>query len=46
MPPDTQELVVVADYIKLTGAKGQQLVIPAPGKPQEVIFVTDKGIYR
>jgi len=46
VPPDTQDLVIVADYINLTGAKGQQLVITAPGKPQEVIFVTDKGIYR
>ncbi len=46
VPPDTQDLVMVADYINLTGAKGQQLVITAPGKPQEVVFVTDKGIYR
>ncbi len=46
LPPDTQDLVIVADYINLTGAKGQQLVITAPGKPQEVVFVTDKGIYR
>lgn len=45
-PADTQDLVLVADFINLKGAKGQRVVITAPGKPQEVLFVTDKGIYR
>lgn len=46
VPADTQSLVIKADYINLTGSRGQQLVLPAPGKPREVVFVTDKGIYR
>lgn len=46
LPAEPQELVLIANYMKLNGAKGQQIVIPSPGKPKEVVFVTDKGIYR
>lgn len=45
-PAETQSLVLMAHYINLKSAKGQQVVIASPGKTMEAIFVTDKGIFN
>ncbi len=45
-PPDLTYVVILADYIDLKGARGQQVVLDAHSKKTEAIFVTSKGIFH
>ena len=45
-PADCDGMVIFANYINLSDAKGQMVTFGAEGAEQEVVFVTDKGLYR
>ncbi|MCB2186393.1 MAG: hypothetical protein KQJ78_08250 [Deltaproteobacteria bacterium] len=45
-PPHCNAMVVFANYLGLVGPRGQMAVFDAKSKPEEVVFVTGKGLFR
>ena len=45
-PADCDGMVIFANYINLSGSRGQAVTFGAESAEQEVVFVTDKGLFR